>query len=167
MYINEVIRMVNNYLPSEYSTNEMYIWCNELSAMLAVTDRCTYKEKILPIADDGTVLLPDGVSFENVEKIISGSEVIPKHDLRTAAKAVYIKGRNGIIIGHTQHMAGNARVIYLEPYEPIRLIKYMGAMETNSGNGIIKIATSINPVGMPTALGLRCVQERTAAEIIT
>lgn len=140
MYINEVIKLARNYLPSEYSITELYKWCNEVSAMLVIEDRCTYKEKILPIANDGTVLLPEGVSFENVERIISGSEVIAKHDLRTASKAIYVKGRNGFIINRrTPHMSGTARVIYLAPYEPIRLIKYKGTMTADAENKTIGI----------------------------
>lgn len=114
IYINEVLRRVRSYLPSEYGTGELYTWCNEVSAMLAVDDRIVYREIRPPLADDGTILLPDGVRMENVVRIFDGARELklrPHRPPKAGRKAA----------------RGDVTVIYEEPYRPIRLVKYSGA----------------------------------------
>ena len=61
IFINDVIRFVQRHYPSEYDPVDMYKWCDEVSAMLLVEDRVTYRELVLPVFDDRSVLLPEGI----------------------------------------------------------------------------------------------------------
>ncbi|MGN1115194.1 MAG: hypothetical protein ACI4TH_01335 [Candidatus Ornithomonoglobus sp.] len=131
MYINEAIRLVKKYYPSEYDTNEMYIWCNEVSSMLSVEERFVLHEKFLPAAKDGTVLLPEGVDIENVCGIYLDGRRLDKLDHRT-----YGNGRKGIKAGIDR---GFVRVVYSEPYRPIRVVNYRGAVTVNGDDGYFEL----------------------------
>ena len=61
MYINDVVRFVRSIYPSEYDAAEIYIWCNEVSAMLSIEERNVFKSVLLPVLNDGSVMLPEGV----------------------------------------------------------------------------------------------------------
>ena len=129
MYINDVIRLVRNYYPSEYDLAEMYLWCDEVSSMLTIEDRQTYREKQLPVSSDGTILLPEGVNIDYVDRIIYKNIVLKKQDARTAGKKyINIKGCNGFVEHENERASPGdvVTVIYLQPYEPIRLVKYNG-----------------------------------------
>ena len=118
MYINDVIRRVRAYNPSEYSPSEMYAWCNEVSAMLAVETRTVYREIRPPIAHDGSVLLPEGVRLENILHVYADGMGVPKAQYRLQGRKCYIEGDDA---------PGDVVIVYEEPYYPIRTPKYIGA----------------------------------------
>ena len=118
MYINEVIRRVRSYAPSEYSLNELYTWCNEVSAMLTAEDRTVYREIRPPIASDGTILLPEGVRMEQVTHIYLGRRELPRRLYAIPQEAGRVP-------------SGDVTVIYEEPYRPIRMPRYQGVAETD------------------------------------
>ncbi len=131
MYINDVIRLVNSGYPSEYSPEEMYIWCDEVSSMLLAEDRQVYAETRLFPDRHGTVLLPEGVEFENVCYVTAGQHRLRKCDLRTLRRG-----------GHCVLATGSqdeVRVVYAKPYVPIRLIKYRGEASFDSETGCFSI----------------------------
>lgn len=138
MYINEVIERTDSYYPNEYDLTEKYLWCDEVSSMLMIEDKRIYKERRLPVSRDGTVLLPENVTIEYIDKIIYRDRELSKQDARTF-------GRNGskvnmVINNHTPANEGEyVTVIYLVPYEPIRLVKYNGDMEIDKETDSIKI----------------------------
>ena len=148
MYINDVIRRVRGYYPNEYDTTELYSWCDEVSAILAVEDRPTYKEKVLPLSADGTVYLPDGVKFENIERVIADGVELKKEDIRDFAKStINIKGYNAKVRDASiLPKASSVTVVYLAPYEPIRLCKYNGSIKIHNSS-TIKIKNSDFVVG--------------------
>lgn len=125
MYINEVITLVNKYYPSEYDKNEMYVWCNEVSSMLSVEERLVVREKLLAPAKDGSVLLPEGVDDENVYGVYCGGRQLEKLDYRSCSAALMLDGCGGDAV----------RVVYAEPYRPIRVINYRGSVTVNGGEG--------------------------------
>ncbi|MGM9937310.1 MAG: hypothetical protein ACI38A_08195, partial [Candidatus Ornithomonoglobus sp.] len=131
MYINEAIRLVKKYYPSEYDKNEMYIWCNEVSSMLSVEERFVLHEKLLPAAKDGSVLLPEGVDIENVYGVYRDGRRLDKLDYRA-----YRRGRTGIKAGSGE---GIVRVVYSEPYRPIRIVNYRGAVTVNGDEGYFEL----------------------------
>lgn len=126
MYINEVIRLARKYYPSEYDEQEMYIWCNEVSSMLAVEDRTVMKEITISTASDGSLLLPESVAFENVYAIYDGTKRLEKTDLR-------------------EHMTDTAkcgreyRIVYEESFSPIRTPRYRGSIAIDSVKGTFTI----------------------------
>lgn len=124
MYINDVIRRVQSYNPSEYSAYELYTWCNEVAAMLAVEDRIVYKEALLPVAPDHTVLLPEDVRAENIVHVYAGG-----HEL--SVKAYRLQGGR---IHCYRPVPDSVTVVYEEPYRPIRLIRYKGGLTIDTAN---------------------------------
>lgn len=128
MYINDVIRQVRNFYPSEYDLMEMYLWCNEVNAMLTVSERVSVQEAVLPVMDDGSVLLPEGVDMEHVTAVFCGGVQLERNVLAEFARPVmHVKGRCGFIINRDNRIRDSSvTVVYEEPYKPIRLIKYKG-----------------------------------------
>ena len=128
MYINDVIRQVKRFYPSEYEEPEMYIWCNEVSAMLMIEDRNVFREIYLPTDGTGTALLPEHVRLENIEIVESDGHRLEKKD----------------IIAHGGRLScgapcnGELRIVYIEPYRPIRLTRYRGEAVIDSNNSCIR-----------------------------
>ena len=127
MYINEVIRRVRERYPSEYSEAEMYTWCNEVSAMLAVEDRTVYRELRPPVAPDGTILLPEGVMPEQVTRIYLGGRELPRR-------------LHSLPWGTGKLPPGELTVIYEEPYRPIRMPRYNGTATADTENDRLYIS---------------------------
>lgn len=140
MYINDVIRQVRSYYPSEYDTDEMYIWCDEVSSMLIVEDRHTYRRMTLPVSDDGSFLLPEGVDMENIVYVISGGTVVNKEDMREYGnRKFYVKGLNGKVVYNPVRRPVSVEVDYLVPYQPIRRVRYHGGVTLDKENSELRI----------------------------
>lgn len=134
MFINDVIRRVRAAYPSEYGDREMYIWCDEVSAMLAMEDRNMYERVWLPVDEDGGILLPEGVDMENVEYIVINGIEINKRDLRLyGGRRLYVKGRNGVFLPNGRMHSEVADVVYLKPFSPIRAPVYSGGITVGDG----------------------------------
>lgn len=117
MYINDVLRRTEDYLPSEYTDEEKYAWCDEVSAMLAVESRIIYREIRPPIAPDNTALLPEGVRLENISHVYAGRREIPVRSMKEI-------GRRRIRIDERD--LDDIRIVYEQPYYPIRRTYYIG-----------------------------------------
>lgn len=117
MYVTEVAERVGTYFPSEYSREEMYAWCDEVSAMLAAEDRNIFMEAELSVNENGSFSLPKGVAFEDIAVVVSGGRVIPKEDLR---QSILRKKKLGV---------SEITVVYLAPVSPIRAVSYKGDCE--------------------------------------
>ncbi len=136
MYINDVVRSVRRLYPSEYDAGEIYMWCNEVSSMLAAEDRNVYKTVELPVSEDGSFLLPENVDMENIEYITAGRTVLSKRDLREyGGRKIYVKDLNGIFLKNGVRLPSSVKVDYLAPYEPVRLAKYRGGISINKDEG--------------------------------
>ena len=112
MYIGEVIRRAQSYCPSEYNKDEMYLWCDEVSAMLTIEDRNVFIKETLAPDSEGRILLPMNVGFENIISVRVGGRELKKEDLRS--------------IGSIKSCALPAEIIYLKPYSSIRTVVYNG-----------------------------------------
>ena len=112
MYIGEVIRRAQSYCPSEYDKDEMYLWCDEVSAMLAIEDRNVFLKETLVPDSQGRILLPMNVGFENIISVRVGGRELKKEDLRSIES---LKG-----------CALPAEITYLKPYSSIRNAVYNG-----------------------------------------
>lgn len=125
MYISEVVERAKSYFPSEYDDEEMYRWCDEVSAMLMSEDRNVFvKETVLPSAD-GSVILPESVDYENIAVIRCNGKVLEKADFRTMISGKYVNKP--------------LEIVYMKPYLPIRSVTYSGAAKINKEQGIISI----------------------------
>ena len=121
MYISDVIKLAKNYYPSEYDEREMYIWCDEVSAMLSVEDRVIYAETEITLAADGSAALPEGVYAENILLIIRGGQMTNNREIKFTD--------NSIILPPGQ--PNTARIVYSKPFEPIRTVTYKGAAKVD------------------------------------
>ncbi len=115
LYIRDVIERVKTYYPSEYDESEMYPWCDEVSGMIAIEDKCVYNGVTLRAGDDGTLVLPPDVEFHNIVSVRAGGRELKKSNLKLAGKDTVGTG-----------VAGDVDVVYLVPYKPIRAVKYKG-----------------------------------------
>lgn len=136
MYINEVIEQVRAYNPNEYSRREMLVWCDEVSAMLSVEDRIIYREKTLPVANDRSVLLPEGVQFENIVKLYMGAAEVPKAAYKTHGKRIMLPHWHRFRYKDGRY-TDSVTVVYEEPYVPIRMPKYNGVIKADPAAGTI------------------------------
>ncbi len=136
MYISEAARRVHELYPSEYSDREIYAWCGEVSAMLVTEDRNIYCSAELPVADDGSILLPEGADIENVEYMTANGREIDKRDLRSlGGRRFYVKGLNGRFIENGFDPPASVRVDYLAPFSPIRQPCYRGGFSADAEKG--------------------------------
>ena len=120
VYINEVLRACDTLCPNEYSDNEKYRWCDELSAMLTQEYLKKYNKVTVEAEQDGSYLLPEGVTFEMVDRIIDGAREIDKRDFRSY-DIKYYYGRFGrFVIPVRNRVRGSIDVVYLKKHEPIR-----------------------------------------------
>lgn len=133
MYISDVIKRAQSYCPSEYNTDEMYLWCDEVSSMLAVEDRNVFVKETLQPSKDGSVLLPDGVAFENICSVTCNGKVLKKEDIRNSNNKSFINSA--------------VEVIYLKPYTPIRTAKYSGDITVDNAECKIVINSNLFRIG--------------------
>ena len=146
MYINDVIRFVQKHYPSEYSPTDMYKWCDEVSAMLLVEDRISYKEATLPVFPDGYVLLNEDVCFENVVSVYADGRRLEKRDVRTTDKRFYPDFPD-------EHLPDCVTFVYSVPFKPIRLVKYTGSSEICPTIGGEQVPDSVKVYNLPFIKG--------------
>lgn len=119
MYINEVVDEVRRVLPSEYTAEEMYRWCFELSSLLALECKKTYRRVELA-AENGCFFLPDDAA--EVVSVISGGREIEKRDMRTMGFATEYTSDGYVLLDINKKPAGKIVVTYLVGERPIRYI---------------------------------------------
>lgn len=118
VYIRDVIERVKTYYPSEYDEREMYPWCDEVSSMIAIEDKCAYAQATLVADSDRCVMLPDGVEFHNIISVMVGDKELKKTNLKLTSPQRLNVGVGGEVV-----------VVYLVPYSPIRSVEYKGEAE--------------------------------------
>lgn len=120
MYINDVLRTCDVLCPNEYSDEEKYMWCDEISAMIMSEHLKTYDKVTLEAGEDGSYLLPEGITFEMVDRVIDGAREIDKRDFRSYGIEYYY-GKCGRFVFPTRNrVRGSIDVVYLKKHEPIR-----------------------------------------------
>lgn len=120
MYINDVIRRCDILCPNEYSTEEKYMWCDELSSMLMQEYLKKYDRITIEAGDDGTYLLPEGITFEMVERVIDGAREIDKNDFRSYGIEYYYGQQGRFVMPSHHRVRSSIDVVYLRQHEPIR-----------------------------------------------
>ncbi len=122
MYINEVLRTCDMLCPNEYSNEEKYIWCDELSAMIMNEHLKTYGKITLEAGEDGSYLLPEGITFEMIDRVIDGAREIDKMDFRSYGIEYYYGKRGRFVFPVRNRVRGSIDVVYLKKHEPIRSV---------------------------------------------
>lgn len=107
MYITDVIKQAKALHPSEYTDLEYIKWCDELSADI----RRNYDIKYDSISSSGAdLMLPEGVTINDVAKVIADGRELKKTDLRDFLN-------NGF-----SDTPKSLRIIYACAHKPIRYI---------------------------------------------
>ena len=107
MYITDVIKQAKALHPSEYTDLEYIRWCDELSADI----RRNYDIKYDSISSSGAdVMLPEGVTINDICKVIADGRELKKTDLRD------------FLNKETSNTPQSITIIYARPYRPIRYI---------------------------------------------
>lgn len=139
MKIIEAIERVDALVPNQYTLKEKIDWYNELGAELVEKYVPTYKTVILK---DGE-LLPPGVTSEHIDSVILGGTVLKRQDIDYSSLTVYPESvRSKIILPNG---AGELRVTYRVPYEPIRYIREPVRVKVESGVVTISELIDIRP----------------------
>lgn len=139
MYIGEVLRRCDMLCPNEYSEYEKYKWCDELSAMLMNEHNKKYEKVTLSPLSDGSYVLPEGITFEMVDRIIVDGKEVDKLDFRSYG-IEYLYGTDSRFTLPEKHRAsGDVDVVYLKQHEPIRNVVVSGndVKEVISEKGVI------------------------------
>lgn len=132
MYINEAIRRADALSPNEYTQSEKYAWIDELNATLMQEHLHKYASVDLDPQEDGTYLLPEGITFEMVDKIIAQGRSIEKYDFRSFGIAPMYTPRERFFVPVHCQAGGMITVIYLVQYEPIRTARAAATLKTIS-----------------------------------
>ena len=122
MYINEVLRTCDVLCPNEYSDEEKYMWCDELSASLTQEHLKKYDSVTVEAEEDGSYVLPEGVTFEMIDRIIDGAREIDKRDFRSYGIEYYYGPRGRFVFPVRNRVRGSIDVVYLRKHEPIRSV---------------------------------------------
>lgn len=135
MYINEVIRRVRDFYPSEYDDDELYMFCDEVSSMLRTEDREVLREAYITLDKNNTALLPEGVNTENVISVSAGG--------RELKKQYFMFSDEGCLTVKEEAADSILHVIYRESYRPLRNTKYRGGIVIDAVNKKIVIGAGV------------------------
>ncbi len=122
MYINDVLRTCDVLCPNEYSDEEKYMWCDEVSAMIMNEHLKTYDRVTLEAGEDGSYLLPEGITFEMVDRVIDGAREIDKRDFRSYGIEYYYGKCGRFLFPVRNRVRDSIDVVYLKKHEPIRSV---------------------------------------------
>ncbi|MBQ7975291.1 MAG: hypothetical protein IJ300_06350 [Clostridia bacterium] len=122
MYISDVIEQAKALHPSEYTVPEYLRWCDELSSDIR-KNYCFVYDKITVHSPE--ILLPEGVSVNEISKITADGKELKKTDLRDFG-IEYEYGLQGRTIKKTDGTASDFEIVYAVPHTPTRYINEDG-----------------------------------------
>ena len=146
MYINDVVSEVRRVLPGEYTTEEIYKWCDELSGDLRLNYCKKYcRAEIKPL--NGCYCLPEGVTNECICSVIVNNKEIPKRDMRTYGY-YHEYTRDGNVIVNVRDAVPEKLILnYVQPYKPIRIVDSVTTitgLEASDGMKRFSVAKPVN-----------------------
>ena len=138
MYINEVVRICDSLYPNPFDRHEKYHWCDELSSTIRMVYDPVYVKCCPERGQDGGYLLPEGVQFSMISRILRGNRELKKEDFR--GFGIYTAAtEHGERIYSVPEGSGELTVIYKKPHENIRDIEYLDrAAEFGDGYVILE-----------------------------
>ncbi len=118
MYITDVIKQAKALHPSEYTDLEYIRWCDELSADI----RRNYDIEYGSISSSGAkIMLPEGITINDVSKVVADGRELKKTDLREYG-FTYDYSEKGSVIKRSSLAPQSFTVIYSCPHKPLRYI---------------------------------------------
>ena len=128
MELLKAIEIADNLCPNPYTQEEKLLWCRELSELIRREVKKQYDFAMTTISDTGEIILPDGISFEDIEAAYIDGKYMSKLDLRSFLAEP--KVRPG---------SASVKLIYLTHPEPVRSICISGKFDLSEN--FIKIDT--------------------------
>ena len=122
MYISDVIEQAKALHPTEYTVEEYIRWCDELSSDIRKNYEIVY-DKIT--VNSSEVLLPEGVSVNEIAKITADGREIKKTDLRDFG-FLYEYGERGRTVKKADGTPSRLEIVYEVPHHPTRYINEEG-----------------------------------------
>lgn len=142
MYINDVVLQVRRVLPGEYTTEEIYRWCDELSADLRL-NYCKKYGRCRIAGINGCYYLPEGITDEYICSVIAGNKEIPKRDMRTLGFYHEYTSDGNMIVSVENTASSEITLNYIVPYTPIRLVnKTVDITGLAAGDGVKRFSLS-------------------------
>ena len=142
MYINDVVLQVRRVLPGEYTTEEIYKWCDELSANLRL-NYCKKYARCRLEGINGCYYLPEGITDEYICSVISGNKEIPKRDMRTMGFYHEYTSDGNVLVSVANEASSDIMLNYIIPYTPIRLVnKTVDITGMAESNGVKRFSLS-------------------------
>ena len=132
MYISDVIEKAKALFPAEYTVEEYLKWCDELSSDIRKNYDIVYDTIKV---NSPEVLLPEGVSVNEVSKIIADGKELRKTNLRDFG-FMYEYGEKGRTIKKCDGTPTEFEIIYAVPHYPVRYINEDG-IAVFSGNSFV------------------------------
>lgn len=125
MQIMTAIREADALCPNPYSLSEKLRWCDEVSA--AVRREIIKIYNVITATWDGcgSLILPPGIMFEDIEALYIGNRLVEKSDFRTIAKDFSPFSES--VFSHPAEV----RAVCLTRPSPIRETEIKGTFDTN------------------------------------
>lgn len=133
MFINDVVSGVRRVLPGEYTAEEIYKWCDELSADLRLNYCKKYARQEIE-AVNGCFYLPEGITTEMVCSVIDKNKEIPKCDFRTSGYFHIYTEDGNMIVKASGELPSSVIVNYIIPHMPIRVVNELSEITDVSDN---------------------------------
>lgn len=115
MELLKAIEIADCLCPNPYTQKEKLRWCQELSALIRKEVKKVYDTVETCISDWGEVIIPDGISFDDIEAAYINGKYMSKLDLRSFTTEP-VKNNGTVVI----------KLVYLTHPEPVREICISG-----------------------------------------
>lgn len=127
MKIIDCFGRVRALYPHPFEKEELISWCNDLGSLLCKN----YCERFESVALSDNEPLPEGVTREDILRVILGGKVLERDDFSEDLILVYPESKRLYIKGEGK--GGKATVIYRLPYNPIRYIDFSDTVTLTDG----------------------------------
>lgn len=122
--VEELLGKVDLLYPNAYALQQKLDWFNECEALIRLTILKEYDFIETQVQDNLNVILPDNISFEDIEYIYFNNRTLQKYDLRSAGFGF---DNNKLYLPNS----GRLRLVYLKTHTPYQLAEYSGVAAIN------------------------------------
>lgn len=91
MLFSEILEHVRRLFPSQFSDDDINMWCGEVSAMIANEDMLVLKEKVVPMPENREINIPD-VHRDSIRCVRADNEILCPCDALSSDDTVRING---------------------------------------------------------------------------
>lgn len=118
MELLKAVELADKLCPNQYTREEKLYWCYELSAIIRREIKKVYDVVTTHIADTGEIIIPDEISFDDIEAAYVNGEYMSKLDFRSFTAQPSEKLDTATV-----------KLVYLTKAEPLRNICLSGEFD--------------------------------------